>query len=54
MTRETYEAILEEIARIENPAALCICGECHFAWDDSKITSMTPVPGARCPNEYNH
>ncbi len=30
------------------------CGECRLAWDDGKITSMTPAPSARCPFEPFH
>jgi hypothetical protein len=30
------------------------CGICGRTWDDSIITSMTPVPSARCPFEYYH
>jgi hypothetical protein len=30
------------------------CGACGLSWDDGKITSMTPVPGARCPFESFH
>lgn len=30
------------------------CGACGFRWNDALITSITPVPSARCPNEYNH
>lgn len=33
---------------------LATCGTCHRSWDDSKSTSMTPVPAARCPFEYFH
>lgn len=30
------------------------CGTCGLSWDDGKVTSMTPVPSARCPFEYFH
>jgi hypothetical protein len=30
------------------------CGHCGLSWDDGKVTSMTPVPGARCPFETFH
>jgi hypothetical protein len=30
------------------------CGHCGLSWDDGIITSMTPVPSARCPFEYYH
>jgi hypothetical protein len=30
------------------------CGHCGFRWNDALITSMTPTPSGRCPNEYGH
>ena len=33
---------------------LAVCGQCGRAWDDGKITSMTPTPAARCPFEAFH
>lgn len=30
------------------------CGACHFRWNDALITTLTPTPSARCPNEYGH
>lgn len=30
------------------------CGECGLSWDDDVATSMTPVPGGRCPFEEYH
>ena len=30
------------------------CGTCNRSWDDAKVTSITPVPSARCPFEYWH
>jgi hypothetical protein len=30
------------------------CGTCGFSWDDSIITSVTPVPSGRTPCEYFH
>ncbi len=30
------------------------CGTCHFQWNDALITSITPTPSSRCPNEYGH
>ena len=30
------------------------CGTCGFSWNDALITSITPVPAGRCPNEYGH
>ncbi len=30
------------------------CGHCGLSWDDGKVTSMTPAPGARCPFEEFH
>jgi hypothetical protein len=38
----------------ENVKALAWCGVCGRAWDDGKVTSMTPAPSARCPFEYFH
>lgn len=31
-----------------------ICGTCGLAWDDGKVTSMTPTPAGRCPFESWH
>jgi hypothetical protein len=30
------------------------CGHCGFTWNDALITSVTPTPSGRCPNEYGH
>lgn len=30
------------------------CGHCGFTWNDALMTSLTPAPAGRCPNEYNH
>src|SRR5512147_1548862 len=30
------------------------CGVCGFEWNDALITSVTPAPAGRCPNEANH
>lgn len=30
------------------------CGTCGFRWNDKLITSLTPAPSGRCPNEYGH
>lgn len=30
------------------------CGDCGRAWDDGKVTSMTPAPAGRCPFENWH
>lgn len=56
MTPETYASVLDEIRATDetDPANVAECGACHFRWDDSVITSLTPAPSARCPNEYNH
>lgn len=56
MTPEAYAAVLAEIAVSAgtDPRSIAECGECGFRWDDSKSTSLTPAPAARCPNEYNH
>ena len=32
----------------------CRCYTCGLAWDDGIVTSITPVPGARCPFEAFH
>ena len=33
---------------------IATCGYCKLSWDDSKVTSYTPTPSARCPFEYFH
>lgn len=33
---------------------IATCGTCGRKWDDSKSTSMTPVPSGRCPFEPFH
>lgn len=30
------------------------CGVCGRSWNDAAISSVTPVPSARCPFEYDH
>lgn len=30
------------------------CGACGFQWNDALITSVTPAPSGRCPNERAH
>lgn len=30
------------------------CGECGFTWNDAMVTSLTPTPAGRCPNERCH
>lgn len=30
------------------------CGSCLLSWDDGRVTSLTPVPSARCPFEAFH
>lgn len=30
------------------------CGHCGRTWDDGHPSSVTPVPAARCPFEYDH
>lgn len=56
MTPETYESILDRIrATPDTPAEnIAECGYCHFKWDDTIPTELTPAPSGRCPNEYNH
>lgn len=56
MRQETYESILDSIrATPDTPAGnIAECGHCHFRWDDTISTELTPAPSARCPNEYNH
>lgn len=34
--------------------AFATCGTCGRTWDDSAVTSMTPVPSGRCPFEAFH
>lgn len=55
MTPETYTALLNLIrVTPATPAAnVAECGMCGFRWDDTIVTSMTPAPAGRCPNEYN-
>jgi hypothetical protein len=36
------------------PNDVATCGHCGRSWDDSVVSSMTPVPAARCPFEYEH
>lgn len=33
---------------------LYTCGFCHRSWDDNVTSTVTPVPAARCPFEYEH
>lgn len=33
---------------------MATCGACGFAWNDALITSVTPTPSGRCPNERDH
>jgi hypothetical protein len=56
MNDEQYKQILAEIRATADtpPQNVATCGACGFSWDDSKSTSLTPAPGARCPNEHNH
>ena len=56
MRPETYESILDIIrATPDTPKEnIAECGECHFRWDDTIPTELTPAPSARCPNEYHH
>jgi hypothetical protein len=53
---DTYLRVLREIQATPGtpPDHVVTCKACGFAWDDTIITSVTPAPGARCPNEYNH
>jgi len=30
------------------------CGVCGLSWNDTTVTSMTPVPSGRCPFEFFH
>jgi hypothetical protein len=48
--------LAERIAVTEhtNPRDVATCGTCGRSWDDSVITSVTPVPGGRCPFEAEH
>lgn len=36
------------------PAGWALCGTCDRAWNDAKVTSVTPTPAARCPFEAKH
>jgi len=38
------------------PHMFARCGNCQRAWDDEKVTALTPTPAARCPFEHykNH
>lgn len=38
----------------EHPPGEMTCGACGRSWDDSVVTSVTPVPSGRCPFEYDH
>lgn len=53
---EAYEQVLAEIRATPGtpPGNVAECGTCGFRWDDTIVTSLTPAPAARCPNEYNH
>jgi hypothetical protein len=53
---ETYESILDRIRATEDTPQenIAECGHCHFRWDDTISTELTPAPSPRCPNEYNH
>lgn len=33
---------------------MAVCGVCGFTWNDAMMTSLTPAPSGRCPNEYGH
>jgi hypothetical protein len=54
MTPEAYQRVLAEIQASTPGPGVLECGECGFRWDDTLITSLTPAPAGRCPNEYNH
>lgn len=36
------------------PPSFYRCGHCGRSWDNSKPTTWTPTPSARCPFEYWH
>jgi hypothetical protein len=36
------------------PEGYTLCNTCGRAWNDTKGTSVTPAPSARCPFEYDH
>ena len=38
----------------QGKSPIVTCGACGLSWDDSKVTSMTPTPSARCPFEQFH
>jgi hypothetical protein len=39
---------------LDQTTGLTQCWTCGRYWDDSKPTSLTPAPAARCPFEYFH
>jgi len=56
MQEGTYLEVLREVQASDqtDPRNVATCDACGFSWDDSMVTSLTPAPGGRCPNEYNH
>ena len=49
-----YEGRLQTDGDGRPVVQMTTCGACGFTWNDALITSLTPVPAGRCPNEYNH
>lgn len=45
---------VQPLKKGQKATAKAICGHCGLSWDDGKVTSMTPVPAARCPFEQFH
>lgn len=47
-----YKGVKYIAANKPAPDHFTTCGTCKRSWDDTKSTSLTPVPGPRCPFEY--
>ena len=39
------------VVKLREYMTVMTCGHCGRSWDDARVTSMTPVPSARCPFE---
>lgn len=51
---KTYPGRLQLDADGQAIIAMATCGNCGFSWNDALMTSLTPTPSGRCPNEYGH
>ena len=49
-----YPGRLQRDEMGEPKVIVATCGHCGFSWNDALITSVTPTPSGRCPNEYGH